>query len=175
MISGCGRSAGAVIPALGSGRYSPGPYIVLPSWLKDSDPNCTLNVFWGQPGALATVSFYATFIADFRGAKSTHIPHRQLHSFSRNADALCEVIVHPIDPRATPLLRGRHPRHSLQEPSRAARQARAMAFRNAEGQRGKYLTLELSSTRNPVEDMYAIVSKFQSAKIGVQHRNVSRL
>jgi hypothetical protein len=42
-----------------------------------------------------------------------------------------------------------------------------MAFRNAEGQRGKYLTLELSSTRNPVEDMYAIVSKFQSAKIGV--------
>src|ERR1043166_4707553 len=56
MISGCGRSAGAVIPALGSGRYSPGPYIVLPSWLKDSDPNCTINVFWGQPGALATVS-----------------------------------------------------------------------------------------------------------------------
>jgi len=42
-----------------------------------------------------------------------------------------------------------------------------MAFRNAEGQRGKYLTLELSSTRNPVEDMYAVVSKFQSAKIGV--------
>jgi hypothetical protein len=41
-----------------------------------------------------------------------------------------------------------------------------MAFRNAEGQRGKYLTLELSSTRNPVEDMYAVVSKFQSAKIG---------
>ena len=80
---------------------------------------------------------------------------------------MCEVIVHPIDPRATPLLRGRHPRHSLQEPSRTARQARAMAFRNAEGQRGKYLTLELSSTRNPVEDMYAIVSKFQSAKIGV--------
>lgn len=107
--------------------------------------------------------------ADFRGAKSTHIPHRQLHSFSRNADALCEVIVHPIDPRATPLLRGRHPRHSLQEPSRTARQARAMAFRNAEGQRGKYLTLELSSTRNPVEDMYAVVSKFQSAKIGDKH------
>jgi len=109
--------------------------------------------------------------ADFRGAKSTHIPHRQLHSFSRNADALCEVIVHPIDPRATPLLRGRHPRHSLQEPSRTARQARAMAFRNAEGQRGNYLTLELSSTRNPVEDMYAVVSKFQSAKIGVYTRH----
>ena len=47
---------GAVIPALGSGRYSPGPNIVLPSWLKGSDPHCTINVFWGQPGALATVS-----------------------------------------------------------------------------------------------------------------------
>ena len=85
---------------------------------------------------------------------------------SRNADALCEVIFHPIDPRATPLLRGRHPRHSLQEARRTARQACAMAFRNNQEQRGKYLTLELSSTRNPVEDMYAIVSKFQSAKIG---------
>jgi hypothetical protein len=42
-----------------------------------------------------------------------------------------------------------------------------MALRNAHGQLGKDLTLELSSTRNPVEDMYAIVSKFQSAKIGV--------
>ena len=28
----------------------------MPSWLKGSDPNCTINVFWGQPGALATVS-----------------------------------------------------------------------------------------------------------------------
>src|SRR5215831_35257 len=55
-ISGCGRSAGAVIPALGSGRYSPGPNIMLPSWLKGSDPNFTINVFGGQPGALATVS-----------------------------------------------------------------------------------------------------------------------
>src|ERR671925_522264 len=55
-ISGCGRSAGAVIPALGSGRYSPGPHIGLPSWRKGSDPHFTLNVFWGQPGALATVS-----------------------------------------------------------------------------------------------------------------------
>src|SRR2546422_11311625 len=47
---------GAVIPALGSGRYAPGPNIVLPSWLKGSDPNFTINGFWGQPGALATVS-----------------------------------------------------------------------------------------------------------------------
>src|SRR5499433_96992 len=56
MISGCGRSAGAVIPALGSGRYSPGPHIVLPSWRKGSALNFTTNVVWGQPGALATVS-----------------------------------------------------------------------------------------------------------------------
>src|SRR6266446_4450594 len=55
-ISGCGRSSGAVIPALGSGRYSPGPNIVLSSWLKGSDPNFTITVFWGQPGARATVS-----------------------------------------------------------------------------------------------------------------------
>src|SRR5215831_9436382 len=59
-ISGWGRSAGAVIPALGSGRYSPGPNIVLPSWLQGSAPHFTLNVFWGQPGALATVSAGAT-------------------------------------------------------------------------------------------------------------------
>src|SRR5215467_8119525 len=56
MISGWGRSAGAVIPALGSGRYSPGPHIVLPSWRKGSALNFTTNVVWGQPGALATVS-----------------------------------------------------------------------------------------------------------------------
>src|SRR5215468_2241338 len=64
--SGWGSSAGAVIPALGSGRYSPGPNIVLPSWLKDSAPNCTINVFWGQPGALATVSTHSTFLLRFR-------------------------------------------------------------------------------------------------------------
>src|SRR5215471_848083 len=55
-ILGCGRSAGAVIPALGSGRYSPGPNIGLPSWRKGSALNFTTNVVWGQPGALATVS-----------------------------------------------------------------------------------------------------------------------
>src|SRR6266702_1370415 len=55
-ISGCGRSAGTVIPSLGSGRYAPGPNIGLPSWLKGSDPNYTINVCWGQPGVLATVS-----------------------------------------------------------------------------------------------------------------------
>jgi len=49
-----------VIPALGSGRYSPGPNIGLPSWLKGADPNFTINVFWGQPGALATVSQFVS-------------------------------------------------------------------------------------------------------------------
>src|SRR5262249_52161855 len=42
-----------------------------------------------------------------------------------------------------------------------------MALRNGQGQRKKYLTLELSSASNFVEDMCAIVSEFQSAKIGV--------
>src|SRR5215468_10552169 len=41
-----------------------------------------------------------------------------------------------------------------------------MALRNSQGQRKKYLTLELSSARDLVEDMCAIVSEFQSAKIG---------
>jgi hypothetical protein len=41
-----------------------------------------------------------------------------------------------------------------------------MALRNGQGQRKKYLTLELSSASNFVEDMCAIVSEFQSAKIG---------
>ena len=41
-----------------------------------------------------------------------------------------------------------------------------MALRNGKGQRKKYLTLELSSVSNLVEDMCAIVSEFQSAKIG---------
>jgi hypothetical protein len=41
-----------------------------------------------------------------------------------------------------------------------------MALRNGQGQRKKYLTLELSSVSNLVEDMCVIVSEFQSAKIG---------
>ena len=45
-----------------------------------------------------------------------------------------------------------------------------MALRNGQGQRKKYLTLELSSVSNLVEDMCAIVSEFQSAKIGGQCR-----
>ena len=58
--------------------------------------------------------------------------------------------------------------HSLQGLGRAGRQACAMALHQAQGQRGKYLTLELARTRNPVENLCASVSKFQSAKIGVQ-------
>jgi hypothetical protein len=56
--------------------------------------------------------------------------------------------------------------HSLQGLGRAGRQACAMALHQAQGQRGKYLTLELARTRNPVENLCASVSKFQSAKIG---------
>ena len=49
-----------------------------------------------------------------------------------------------------------------------------MALRNGQGQRKKYLTLELSSTSNLVEDMGAIVSEFQSAKIGDKRSAVVR-
>src|SRR4029434_8506285 len=41
-----------------------------------------------------------------------------------------------------------------------------MALRNGQGQRKKYLTLELSSVSDLVENVCAIVSEFQSAKIG---------
>jgi hypothetical protein len=43
-----------------------------------------------------------------------------------------------------------------------------MALRNGQGQRKKYLTLELSSVSDLVENVCAIVSEFQSAKIGVE-------
>src|SRR4029453_13884352 len=43
-----------------------------------------------------------------------------------------------------------------------------MALRNGQGQRKKYLTLELSSVSDLVENVCAIVSEFQSAKIGDQ-------
>src|SRR5215831_13947694 len=55
-ISGWGKSAGTMIPALGSGRYAPGPNIVWPSWLNGSDPNYAINACWRQPGLPATVS-----------------------------------------------------------------------------------------------------------------------
>src|SRR5215831_6192069 len=63
-ISGWGKSAGTMIPALGSGRYAPGPNIVWPSWLNGSDPNYTINACWRQPGLPATVSkFIGQFFA----------------------------------------------------------------------------------------------------------------
>ena len=37
-----------------------------PSWRKGSDPHFTLTVFWGQPGALATVSFFIGFTSEGR-------------------------------------------------------------------------------------------------------------
>src|SRR6266568_6093586 len=55
-----------------------------------------------------TLTSLQSFNADFHGAKSTHIPHRQPHRFSRDVDAFCEVIFHFIGPKATPLLRGHH-------------------------------------------------------------------
>src|SRR6266566_4965994 len=63
---------------------------------------------WGYPGIWPTPAHGPPYNADFRGAKSTHIPHRRPHYLSRNKDALCEVIFHPIDPKAAPLLRGHH-------------------------------------------------------------------
>ena len=48
-----------------------------------------------------------------------------------------------------------------------------MALRNGQGQRKKYLTLELSSVSNLVEDMCVIVSEFQSAKIGDKYRRLT--
>jgi hypothetical protein len=67
------------------------------------------NRSWGYDrivGALANLGL--TVSADFRGAKSTHIPHCQPHRFSRNADAFCEVLFHLIDPKTTLLLRCHH-------------------------------------------------------------------
>src|SRR3989442_15690682 len=42
-----------------------------------------------------------------------------------------------------------------------------MALRKGQGQRKKYLTQELASTRNPIQNICAIVREFQSAEIGV--------
>src|SRR6266568_2413724 len=61
----------------------------------------------GCPHDLASY-WHGSLTADFHGAKSTHIPHRQPHRFSRDVDAFCEVIFHFIGPKATPLLRGHH-------------------------------------------------------------------
>src|SRR5499426_3214257 len=87
-ISGGGRSAGAVIPALGSGRYSPGPNIVWPSWRKGSDPHFTLTVFWGQPGALATVSVLLVF------AHSVGLSGKWIVSYGEGRSVLDLALIH---------------------------------------------------------------------------------
>src|SRR5436853_4474008 len=48
------------------------------------------------------------FNADFRSAKSTHIPPDKPQCFSRTMDIFCEVIFCPIGLIVTPLLRGHH-------------------------------------------------------------------
>src|SRR5262249_49800569 len=57
-----------MIPALGSGRYAPGPNIVWPSWLNGSDPNYTINACWRQPGLPATVSTIAAILTTRKNA-----------------------------------------------------------------------------------------------------------
>ena len=54
-----------------------------------------------------------SFIADFRSAKSTHIPPDKPQCFSRTIDIFCEAIFCPIGLLVTPLLRGSSPLHSL--------------------------------------------------------------
>src|SRR5262245_24552013 len=80
-------------------------------------------------------------------------------------DAFCEVIFRPRGPRATPLLRG-----ILASSPLGAWQRCVIGGCNDSlqwpGAPEKYLTIELSSTRNSVQNMCAFVSDFQSAKIG---------
>jgi len=51
-----------ILLSRGMGTHSPpGPHILLSSWLKGLDPNFTINVVEGHPGALATVSYFTLF------------------------------------------------------------------------------------------------------------------
>src|SRR5215467_13302690 len=60
MTSGGGRSAGTVIPSVGSGRYAPGPNIALPSLLRCWTGTIRQMSLGGhpKPGIYTTVSFY---------------------------------------------------------------------------------------------------------------------
>src|SRR5262249_4086067 len=51
---------------------------------------------------------------------------------------------------------------------RATQQGCAMALRSGQGQRKKYLTMDLSNLSTFVRNLRAVVSEFQFAKIGVQ-------
>src|SRR5262249_22846364 len=86
--------------------------------------------------------------------------------FSRKKDAFCEGIFRLISPGVTPVLRRHHliiaSRNLTELPDMRVQWLSAMI----RGNEKKYLTLELSSVSNLVEDMCAIVSEFQSAKIG---------
>jgi hypothetical protein len=103
--------------------------------------------------------------ADFRNAKWTHIPYGKPQCFSRDMDALCEVIFRPRGPRVTPLLRC-----ILSSSPLGAWWSCVIGGCNGSlqwpGAPEKYLTIELSSTRNSVQNTCAFVSDFQSAKIG---------
>jgi|SoiMetStandDraft_2_1073263.scaffolds.fasta_scaffold72203_2 hypothetical protein len=89
---------------------------------------------------------------------------------SRKKDAFCEEIFRLISPRVTPVLRRHHriiaSRNLTELPDKRVHWLSAMVRGNGK----KYLTLELSCVRNLVEDMCAIVSEFQSAKIGVDKK-----
>src|SRR5215831_7114947 len=61
MTSGGGRSAGTVIPSVGSGRYAPGPNIALPSLLRCWTGTIRQMSLGGhpKPGIYTTVSVQA--------------------------------------------------------------------------------------------------------------------
>src|SRR5215468_7528875 len=63
MTSGGGRSAGTVIPSVGSGRYAPGPNIALPSLLRCWTGTIRQMSLGGhpKPGIYTTVSTRAVF------------------------------------------------------------------------------------------------------------------
>ena len=61
------------------------------------------------------------------------------------------------------------PLQRLEELGRATQQGCAMALRSGQGQRKKYLTMDLSNLSTFVRNLRAVVSEFQFAKIGA-HR-----
>ena len=59
---------------------------------------------------MMTVEFITALFYERRFSRCEIDSHSSLSAphFSRNVDAFCEVIFHPIGPKATPLLRGHH-------------------------------------------------------------------
>ena len=67
-----------------------------PSWLKGSDPNFTINVFGGQPGALATVSNFTsyTYCSDVvDSVKVWGITSQIPSDYTKFINSLVEVVV----------------------------------------------------------------------------------